>query len=174
MLWDAKNYRALSRICIGPSSRSPSLDSRDRLDRCGGAGGKHQTERLVRELVAAQGQFLFRKTGTWWGCTAGPPKSLFSLGLDPMMVTMSDQNTKATRSSIQPDQQPIQRTIGKRVTPPSWALPSPEARAAMTANARYITRAPKGIFFYKNHEEMIRDRERWTIDAVIARQTERG
>jgi hypothetical protein len=44
----------------------------------------------------------------------------------------------------------------------------------MTANARYITRAPKGIFFYKNHEEMIRDRERWTIDAVIARQTERG
>jgi len=53
-------------------------------------------------------------------------------------------------------------------------LPSPEARAAMTANAHYITRAPKGIFFYKNHEEMIRDRERWTIDAMIARQTERG
>ena len=53
-------------------------------------------------------------------------------------------------------------------------LPTPEARAAMTANAQYITRAPKGIFFYKNHEEMIRDRERWTIDAVIARQIERG
>ena len=44
----------------------------------------------------------------------------------------------------------------------------------MTANAHYFTRAPKGIFFYKNHEEMTRDRERWTIDAMIARQTERG
>jgi hypothetical protein len=87
---------------------------------------------------------------------------------------MSDQNPKVTRPSVQVDQQPIQRTIGKRVTPPAGALPSPEARAAMTANARYVTRAPKGIFFYKNHEEMIRDRERWTIEAVIARQTERG
>ena len=46
--------------------------------------------------------------------------------------------------------------------------------AAMTANARYLTRAPKGIFFYKNHEEMIRDRERWTIEAMLARQAERG
>jgi hypothetical protein len=87
---------------------------------------------------------------------------------------MSAQDPKVTQSPIQPDQQPIQRTVGKRVTPPPGVLPSPEARAAMTANARYITRAPKGIFFYKNHEEMIRDRERWTIDAVIARQTERG
>ena len=91
-----------------------------------------------------------------------------------MMRFMSDQNPSATRSFIQPDQQPIQRTIGKRVAPPPGTLPNPEARAAMTANARYLTRAPKGIFFYKNHEEMIRDRERWTIDAVIARQTQRG
>jgi len=91
-----------------------------------------------------------------------------------MMRIMSDQNPKVTRSFIQPDQQPIQRTVGKRVTPPPGALPTAEARAAMTANAQYITRAPKGIFSYKNHEEMIRDRERWTIDAVIARQTERG
>lgn len=90
------------------------------------------------------------------------------------MRAMSDQNLKVPRSRVHPDQQPIQRTIGKRVTPPSGALPSPEARAAMAANARYLTRAPKGIFFYKNHEEMIRDRERWTIEAVIARQTERG
>ena len=91
-----------------------------------------------------------------------------------MMRLMSDQNPSATRSFIQPDQQPIQRTIGKRVARPPGTLSSAEARAAMTANARYLTRAPKGIFFYKNHEEMIRDRERWTIDAVIARQTQRG
>jgi hypothetical protein len=91
-----------------------------------------------------------------------------------MIGTMPDENAKVTQPSVQPDQQPIQRVIGKRVAPPPGVLPTPEARAAMTANARYITRAPKGIFFYKNHEEMIRDRERWTIDAVIARQTERG
>jgi len=91
-----------------------------------------------------------------------------------MMRAMPDQNPRPTKSLVPPDQQPIQRTIGKRVGPPPGVLPSPEARAAMTANARYLTRAPKGIFFYKNHEEMNRDRERWTIDAVIARQTERG
>ena len=91
-----------------------------------------------------------------------------------MMSTMSDQDPKVTRSYSRPDQQPIQRTVGKRVAPPAGVLPNPAARAAMTANAQYITRAPKGIFFYKNHEEMNRDRERWTIDAVIARQTERG
>lgn len=91
-----------------------------------------------------------------------------------MMQAMSDQNPKATPSPIPLDQQPIQWIVGKRVSPPPGVLPSPEARAAMTANAHYITRAPKGIFFYKNHDEMIRDRERWTIDAVIARQTERG
>ena len=91
-----------------------------------------------------------------------------------MMRSMSDQTPIVTPSLIQPDQQPIQRTVGKRVPAPAGTLPSSEARAAMTANARYLTRAPKGIFFYKNHEEMIRDRERWTIDAVIARQTERG
>ena len=90
-----------------------------------------------------------------------------------MMRTMSDHNPRATRPLVHPDQQPIQRTVGRRVTPPPGVLPGPEARAAMTANARYVTRAPKGIFFYKNHEEMIRDRERWTIDAVIAKQAQR-
>jgi hypothetical protein len=44
----------------------------------------------------------------------------------------------------------------------------------MTANARYLTRVPKGLFFYNSHEEMIRDRERWTVDAVLARQAERA
>jgi len=53
-------------------------------------------------------------------------------------------------------------------------LPSAVARAAMDANARYLTRAPKGVFFYRNHAEMTRDRDRWTVDAVIARQAERA
>jgi hypothetical protein len=79
-----------------------------------------------------------------------------------------------TDSFIPADQQPIQRVVGKRLPAPIGQLPSPQARAAMTANARYLTRAPKGIFFYKNHEEMIRDRERWTIEAMLARQAERG
>lgn len=86
---------------------------------------------------------------------------------------MSDTPPEAAVAYIPPDQQPIQRIVGKRVTPPRGMVPSSEARAAMTANARYVTRAPKGIFFYKNHEEMIRDRERWTIDAVVARHSQR-
>jgi hypothetical protein len=44
----------------------------------------------------------------------------------------------------------------------------------MSANARYLIRVPKGIIFYQSHQEMIRDRERWTLDAVLARQAERG
>jgi hypothetical protein len=73
-----------------------------------------------------------------------------------------------------PDQQPIQRTIGKRIQAPIGQLPKREARAAMSANAQYRTRVPKGLYFYANHEEMIRDRERWTLDAVLARQAERA
>ncbi len=44
----------------------------------------------------------------------------------------------------------------------------------MTANARYRTRAPKGVFIYQSHEEMTRDRERWTVDAMVARRSGRG
>lgn len=85
---------------------------------------------------------------------------------------MSD-SVRETKPFIPADQQPIRRIVGKRVTPPPGKVPSAEARAAMTANARYFTRAPKGIFIYKNHEEMERDRERWTVEAIVARQTER-
>ena len=87
---------------------------------------------------------------------------------------MTDPNPTTPSVSMPPDQQPIQRTIGKRVTPPPGTLPTREARAAMASNARYLTRAPKGIFFYRNHDEMIRDRERWTVDAVVARHAERA
>ena len=75
---------------------------------------------------------------------------------------------------IPADQQPIQRVVGRRKTPRPGTPPSAEARAAMTANARHLTRAPKGLFFYRNHEEMTRDREKWTIDAMVARQGRRG
>ena len=45
---------------------------------------------------------------------------------------------------------------------------------AMDANARYRTRAPKGLFFYESHDQMVRDRERWTIDAIVQKQSERA
>ena len=42
-------------------------------------------------------------------------------------------------------------------------------RDAMTRNARYLTRAPKGVFFYASHEEMAADRLRWTVDLMAER-----
>ena len=39
----------------------------------------------------------------------------------------------------------------------------------MTRMASYRTRAPKGIFIYHSAEEMNADRERWVVDAVVAR-----
>lgn len=73
---------------------------------------------------------------------------------------------------LAPDQQPIRRVVGRRVSPPLGELPSKAARAAMSANARYLTRAPKGVFIYDSHDEMTRDRERWTVDAVLERAIE--
>jgi hypothetical protein len=82
--------------------------------------------------------------------------------------------SKAEHDFIATDQQPIRRVIGKRVAPPIGQFPSAEVRAAMDANARYLTRVPKGVFSYQNHEEMTRDRERWTLDAILARRAPRG
>ena len=77
-------------------------------------------------------------------------------------------------SWIWADQQPIRRVIGKRVAPPIGHLPSPAVRSAMDANARYRTRAPKGLFFYESHEQRVRDREQWTVEAVVLKQDERA
>lgn len=44
----------------------------------------------------------------------------------------------------------------------------------MSANARYRTRTPKGIFFYDDPEQMNRDRERWTVALLISRQAGRA
>ncbi len=84
-----------------------------------------------------------------------------------------EENDSAFRQ-YDPDQQPIQRVIGRRVAPPSGQFPSAAIRAAMDANLLYRTRVPKGIFVYQNHEEMTRDRELWTLEAMLARQSDRG
>ena len=75
---------------------------------------------------------------------------------------------------IPADQQPIRRVVGQRVARPPGAVPSAQVRMAMDANARYRTRAPKGLFFYESHDQMVRDRERWTIDAIVQKQSERA
>ncbi len=75
---------------------------------------------------------------------------------------------------IPADQQPVRRIVGKRVAPPPGNVPNETVRAAMDANARYRTRAPKGLFFYESHGQMARDRERWTVDAIVHKQTERA
>jgi hypothetical protein len=67
------------------------------------------------------------------------------------------------------DQQPIQRTVGRRQARDGRPLTAQD-RAAMTASARYLTRAPKGIFRYRTAEEMHADRQRWIVDAVVDRQ----
>jgi hypothetical protein len=67
------------------------------------------------------------------------------------------------------DQQPIQRTVGRRISRDGQPLTDGD-RSAMARNAQYVTRAPKGVFVYRSAEEMDADRLRWTVDAVVARQ----
>ena len=65
------------------------------------------------------------------------------------------------------------RVVGRRLPPPPNEPPTAVAREAMTKMAQYRTRAPKGVFHYKSHEEANRDRERWLTEAILAKQTER-
>lgn len=67
-----------------------------------------------------------------------------------------------------PDQQPIIRTVGRRQVREGQPLTAAD-RAAMTRMAQYLTRAPKGIFRYRSQEAMEADRQRWTVDAVVAK-----
>ncbi len=67
------------------------------------------------------------------------------------------------------DQQPIARTVGRREPQPVGCPPSPEARSAWNAMAEYRTRAPKGVFVYRRHDEMVRDRERWLAEAMAVK-----
>jgi hypothetical protein len=87
------------------------------------------------------------------------------------MLKTEDDAIALRRSD--PDQQPIQRVIGRRIPPPAGQFPSAAVRAAMDDNLRYRTRVPKGIFRYESHEEMTQDREKWTTEAMLARQRDR-
>jgi hypothetical protein len=69
-----------------------------------------------------------------------------------------------------PNQQPIRRTVGRRVSRHGRPL-TPEDRKALASMANYRTRAPKGVFIYYSAEEMERDRLRWTVDAIVERHT---
>lgn len=64
------------------------------------------------------------------------------------------------------------RVVGRRAQSPLGQPPPPESREALAQMARYRTRAPKGVFRYRSHEEANADRERWTVDAMVARQRE--
>jgi hypothetical protein len=72
------------------------------------------------------------------------------------------------------EQQPIGRTVGRRTPPRAGALPSAETRAAMDSWADRLTRAPKGIYRYSNHDAMERDRDRWQAAAMVATVRARG
>ena len=66
------------------------------------------------------------------------------------------------------DQQPIGRTVGnRRVRRLGDGLPSKAERDAMTSLGNYRTRVPKGVFFYRSHEEMDEDRLKWTVDKMM-------
>lgn len=77
-------------------------------------------------------------------------------------------------SSKWPDQQPVERVVGRRTETPVGGPPSAEARRALDSFACRLTRAPKGVFRYACHEDMARDRERWTVDAIVATAQARG
>jgi len=70
---------------------------------------------------------------------------------------------------VRPDQQPIRRTVGHRVSRDGRPLTSSD-RAALDRMKQQRTRAPKGVFIYDSAEAMDRDRLRWTVDAVVEKQ----
>ena len=64
------------------------------------------------------------------------------------------------------NQQPIQRTVGRRRNRDGRPLTAAD-RAAMTRQAQYRTHAPKGVFIYGSAEDMEADRLRWTVAAIV-------
>lgn len=68
------------------------------------------------------------------------------------------------------------RVVGRRSPPPPppGQLPNERAREAMKHMAQYRTRAPKGVFHYASHEDANRERERWQVEAVVAKQNDRS
>jgi hypothetical protein len=72
------------------------------------------------------------------------------------------------------EQQPIARTVGRRTLPRAGELPSAETRAAMDSWAGRLTRVPKGVYRYANHDDMERDRDRWQTAAMVETVRARG
>ena len=68
------------------------------------------------------------------------------------------------------DDERFLRVVGKRKRPEPGVPPSRIARQAMGEMARYRTRAPKGIFLYRSHEEANRDRDAWLMDAMVEKR----
>lgn len=66
--------------------------------------------------------------------------------------------------------EPFVRIVGHRVRPAPGAVPTAARREALATLARRRTRAPKGVFIYRSHEEMAADRLRWTVDAIVDRE----
>ena len=66
------------------------------------------------------------------------------------------------------EQQPIQRTVGRRRSRDGQPLTAAD-REAMTRMAQYRTRAPQGVFIYFSHAEMEADRLRWQVEAMVER-----
>ena len=60
------------------------------------------------------------------------------------------------------------RVVGSRKASPIGQGPPRASREALAQMARYTTRAPKGVFLYRSHDEANADRERWTVDAIVA------
>jgi hypothetical protein len=56
--------------------------------------------------------------------------------------------------------------VGKRLARDGQPL-SRTDRQALARQARYRTRAPKGVFIYYSAAEMDADRLRWTVDAIV-------
>ena len=69
-------------------------------------------------------------------------------------------------------QQPIGRVVGARKSRDGQALTAAD-RVLMTEMARYRTRAPKGIFIYRNHADMEADRLRWLVQAMLEKVRQR-
>lgn len=64
--------------------------------------------------------------------------------------------------------EPFIRVVKKRARAPIGQMPSARTREALTSMAAYRTRAPKGVFRYRSHEEANAERDRWTVEAVVA------